>query len=83
MSAFVHPVKDVTPQPIRFDSLLTCPHCGFSRLETMPTNACIVFYECTHCHEHLRPKAGECCVFCSYGSVPCPPIQHERRCCRG
>jgi hypothetical protein len=26
----------------------------------------------------LRPKAGDCCVFCSYGSVPCPPIQAER-----
>lgn len=23
----------------------------------------------------LRPKAGDCCVFCSYGSVKCPPIQ--------
>jgi hypothetical protein len=38
----------------------------------------------------LRPKPGDCCVFCSYGSVPCPPIQAERSgetgaasCCRG
>ncbi|MGH6968533.1 MAG: GDCCVxC domain-containing (seleno)protein [Stellaceae bacterium] len=23
----------------------------------------------------LRPKSGTCCVFCSYGSVPCPPTQ--------
>ena len=22
---------------------------------------------------HVKP--GDCCVFCSYGSVPCPPIQ--------
>jgi hypothetical protein len=26
----------------------------------------------------LRPKKGDCCVFCSYGSVLCPPIQAER-----
>ncbi|MGB5185335.1 MAG: GDCCVxC domain-containing (seleno)protein [Xanthobacteraceae bacterium] len=23
----------------------------------------------------LRPKPGDCCVFCPYGSVPCPSIQ--------
>jgi hypothetical protein len=23
----------------------------------------------------LRPKPGDCCVFCSYGSVKCPPQQ--------
>ena len=27
------------------------------------------------CHEVLKPQPGDCCVFCSYGSVPCPPIQ--------
>lgn len=41
----------------------------------MPTDACLFFHECAGCHTLLRPKAGDCCVFCSYGSVPCPPIQ--------
>ncbi|HEY7997903.1 MAG TPA: GDCCVxC domain-containing (seleno)protein, partial [Pseudolabrys sp.] len=27
------------------------------------------------CGERLKPKPGDCCVFCSYGSVPCPPMQ--------
>jgi len=27
-----------------------------------------VFYECTGCGIKLKPKAGDCCVFCSYGS---------------
>jgi hypothetical protein len=56
----------------------------------MPTNACQFFYECTGCAVRLRPKEGDCCVFCSYGSVPCPPIQAERSgatdpasCCAG
>ena len=41
----------------------------------MPTDACLFFHECAGCRALLRPKAGDCCVFCSYGSVPCPPIQ--------
>ncbi|PNX50533.1 MAG: hypothetical protein BV458_13030 [Thermoplasmata archaeon M9B2D] len=58
-------------------SVLTCPYCGFQKEETMPTDACVYFYECTNCHKLLRPKKGDCCVFCSFGSVPCPPIQQQ------
>jgi hypothetical protein len=60
------------------ESTLTCPNCGHSRLETMPTNACQFFYECSHCGVKMRPRQGDCCVFCSYGSEPCPPIQAAR-----
>ncbi len=59
-------------------SVLTCPHCGFARRETMPTDACWFFYECTSRMMLLRPKSGDCCVFCSYGSVKCPPNQRPR-----
>ena len=41
----------------------------------MPTDACLYFYTCTGCGTRLRPKHGDCCVFCSYGDVPCPPKQ--------
>jgi len=57
------------------ESTITCPNCGYAKKETMPTDACQWFYECTSCHEVLKPKQGDCCVFCSYGDVPCPPIQ--------
>ncbi|WP_440136124.1 GDCCVxC domain-containing (seleno)protein [Escherichia coli] len=46
----------------------------------MPTDACQFFYECEQCKALLRPKAGDCCVFCSYGSVKCPPVQMLRGC---
>jgi len=59
-------------------STLTCPECGHARTETMPTDACLYFYVCTGCGTRLRPKRGDCCVFCSYGDVPCPPIQTSR-----
>lgn len=57
------------------ESTLTCPQCGFVATETMPTDACQFFYDCKGCEALLRPKPGDCCVFCSYGTVPCPPIQ--------
>ncbi len=66
---------------IILESLLTCQHCGFAKLETMPTSACQFFYECTDCKKLLRPKTGDCCVFCSYGNVQCPPMQMQAGCC--
>jgi hypothetical protein len=50
----------------------------------MPTDACLFFYECSGCKTLLRPKAGDCCVFCSYGSVQYLPIQEacSNACCK-
>ncbi|WP_022942996.1 GDCCVxC domain-containing (seleno)protein [Psychromonas hadalis] len=58
-------------------SLLICPSCQHKTLETMPDNTCQWFYECVHCHTVLKPKAGDCCVFCSYGTIPCPSMQNK------
>lgn len=66
---------------LAFQSVLTCPRCGFSKEETMPSDACLFYYECTNCGSLVRPKPGDCCVFCSFGSVKCPPVQMERFCC--
>jgi hypothetical protein len=59
------------------ESVLTCPSCGLQATETMPEDACQYFYECTGCHARLKPRAGDCCVFCSYGTVVCPPKQTD------
>lgn len=48
----------------------------------MPTDSCQWFYECESCKAVLRPKAGDCCVFCSFGSHKCPPIQSSQSCCQ-
>lgn len=58
-------------------STITCPECGGQATETMPKDACQYFYKCSSCGALLKPKAGDCCVFCSYGSVACPPIQEH------
>jgi hypothetical protein len=63
-------------------SVLTCPSCGFRQVERMPTNACLFFWECPRGGARVRPLDGDCCVFCSYGSLPCPSMQFGRCECR-
>lgn len=65
---------------ILLKSTLTCPACHFSKEETMPTNACQFFYDCENCKKILKPKKGDCCVYCSYGTIDCPPIQEGKNC---
>jgi hypothetical protein len=60
--------------PIR-ESVLVCPQCGHAAVESMPTDGSIHFYKCEACSAVLQPLAGDCCVFCSYGTVPCPSAQ--------
>jgi hypothetical protein len=67
---------------IVFESVLTCPSCGFAKVERMPKDACQFYYQCENCTAVLKPKVGDCCVFCSYGSEKCPPIQEQSSCCK-
>ncbi len=69
-------------EPVQLISELTCPECGHRSVETMPTDACVYFYECPGCGVLLKPKPGDCCVFCSYGGTPCPPVQAGAPKCR-
>ena len=75
---------EATPSPAaepKLTSTLTCPRCGHVAEETMPTDACQWFYDCKGCGAVLKPLPGDCCVFCSYGDTPCPPIQTGGACC--
>lgn len=56
---------------------LTCPKCSFTQKVEMPVNACQHFFKCINCGETIKPKDGDCCVFCSYADVRCPPKQLE------
>lgn len=57
-------------------STITCENCGESVTEIMPENSCRFFWECPSCKTVLKPKEGDCCVYCSYADVPCPPKQN-------
>ena len=60
---------------IVLESTVTCPKCGFQNTERMPTDHCLIRYQCKNCGFVMTPKKGTCCIFCSYGDVPCPPVQ--------
>ena len=60
---------------VTLQSVITCPNCGFAHEETMPADYCQFLYQCLNCQALLRPKTGDCCVFCSYGTHQCPPKQ--------
>ncbi len=66
---------------ITLNSRIICRECGFAKDEVMPEDSCQWFYECTSCGAVLKPKQGDCYVFCSYATVPCPPIQAGSGCC--
>lgn len=71
----------LNPETLNPVGRLTCPECGHVAVETMPTDACIYFYDCLGCGTLLRPKPGDCCVFCSFGDVCCPPKAVESASC--
>jgi hypothetical protein len=66
---------------VLLESTMKCPNCGHEKTEEMPTDACQFFYECENCKTVLKPQAGDCCVYCSYGTVDCPPIQQNKKYC--
>jgi hypothetical protein len=61
-------------------AILTCPHCGHGSVETMPVHGCVAFHECEGCHVVVTPKAGDCCVFCSYADQRCPSVRDGTPC---
>jgi hypothetical protein len=68
-------VRNEGAQMVKLNATIACPYCRFSTTETMPTIECQFLYECRNCHAVLRPKPGDCCVYCSYGDTPCPSAQ--------
>lgn len=68
----------VTDNLMDLQSIITCPACGHRQSETMPIDACQFFYDCSGCGAVLRPSAGDCCVFCTFGSMRCPPMQEAQ-----
>ncbi len=60
---------------ITLNSEITCPKCNFKKSEILPHDVCVLKYSCQNCKTELRPKEGDCCVYCTYGSHKCPSMQ--------
>jgi hypothetical protein len=54
---------------------ITCPACDHAAQERILEDSCMYFWECPSCGVVLRPKPGDCCVFCSYGTERCLPAR--------
>jgi hypothetical protein len=65
------------------DCVITCPVCKTKVQETMSSETPKRVYHCPVCLTWLSPKKGDHCIYDSYGSVNCPPLQIKARRARG
>jgi len=70
-------MNDIIVENALLLSTIECPSCNDRSAVPMPGNACVIVWVCPGCSVELRPKPGDCCVFCSYGTTRCPPFQQE------
>lgn len=68
-------LKTETQSDIATTSEITCPKCGYKKLEKLPTDVCVIKYNCEKCNQEMFPKNGDCCVYCTYGTHKCPTKQ--------
>ena len=62
-------------QGIQRTCVITCPVCSKAVSETMSHESLKRVYHCPQCLTWLAPKHGDHCIYDSYGSVKCPPLQ--------
>ncbi|MDX2362717.1 MAG: GDCCVxC domain-containing (seleno)protein [Crocinitomicaceae bacterium] len=58
---------------------ITCPSCGHTETEELPTTQCLLLYDCKSCGETMKPEGNDCCVFCTHGTHECPSIQEQNQ----
>lgn len=63
---------------IILESVVQCPFCEFQQKEFMPEDILQYFYRCSNCNSLLKTQQGDCCVFCSYGSIKCTFVQKQQ-----
>ena len=57
---------------VQLESALTCPFCGHHAREQMRSTLASSLRQ-HGLRRAARPAPGDCCVFCSFGTTPCPP----------
>lgn len=65
----------MTSERLELWSVLRCPTCGYEEPLRMPMRGRVLRYACGQCDAEFAPEGTACCVFCGYGSVPCPRKQ--------
>ncbi|WP_370652568.1 GDCCVxC domain-containing (seleno)protein [Polynucleobacter sp.] len=52
-------------------SIITCPNCQGHEILEIPQGYPQHLYRCPSCSIILKPKSGDCCIFCSFANVDC------------
>jgi len=58
-------------------STITCPYCKASEVLEVPQGSSQHLYRCRSCHNILKPKSGDCCIFCSFGDADCSSAEQN------
>ena len=61
-------IEGMGTEGLVLDATIRCPHCGAEKLESMPANACVHYYECSSCRTLIRPKPTR--YFLAHGADP-------------
>jgi hypothetical protein len=57
--------------PLVQHSTITCPQCHAAEILEIPKGSSQHLYRCRACSAILKPKSGDCCIFCSFGDIDC------------
>ncbi len=63
------------------ESILTCPNCSHQKQEKLLENTFPTRFRCGNCQEMAEVKLGDCCIYCSFGDIPCLQSQIEGSSC--
>lgn len=58
-------------------STITCPHCQGAEILELPRGASQHLFQCRVCNAILKPKSGDCCIFCSFGDLDCSSAEQN------
>jgi hypothetical protein len=58
-------------------STITCPHCLATEMLEVPRGSSQHLYRCRACSNILKPKSGDCCIFCSFGDLDCSSAEQN------
>ncbi|OWF65799.1 hypothetical protein B6A14_08535 [Polynucleobacter hirudinilacicola] len=58
-------------------STITCPYCQATETLEIPRGSSQHLYRCRACACILKPKSGDCCIFCSFGDLDCSSAEQN------
>ncbi|WP_293596999.1 MULTISPECIES: GDCCVxC domain-containing (seleno)protein [unclassified Polynucleobacter] len=56
---------------------ITCPNCRGQESLEISQGYSQHLYRCPSCSTILKPKSGDCCIFCSFGSLDCSSAEQN------